>query len=75
MITLQNQFLDGSITTKDYQTMKQRVEKDLMGLELKLRDLKEDKSPYKVYINQTVPKLENRWSITENRMERPKRRY
>jgi len=39
--------------------MKQRVEKDLMGLELRLRDLKEDKSPYKVYINQTVPMFEN----------------
>jgi hypothetical protein len=33
------------------------VEKDLMGLELRLRDLKVDVSPYKVYINQTVPML------------------
>jgi hypothetical protein len=39
--------------------MKQRVEKDLIGLELRLRDLKVDVSPYKVYINQTVPILEN----------------
>ena len=48
--------------------VKQRIEKDLMGLELRLRDLKADVSPYKVYINQTVPMLENRWKITESRM-------
>jgi len=39
--------------------MKEKVEKDLSGLELKLKDLKQDKSPYKEYINQTVTMLEN----------------
>jgi len=39
--------------------MKEKVEKDLIGLELKLKGLKQDKSPYKKYINQTVPMLEN----------------
>jgi len=39
--------------------MKEKVEKDLIGLELKLKGLKQDKSPYKEYINQTVPMLEN----------------
>jgi len=39
--------------------MKQRVEKDLIGLELKLKDFKADRSPYKDYINQTVPMFEN----------------
>jgi len=39
--------------------IKQRVEKDLIGLELKLKGLKEDRSPYKEYVNQTVPMLEN----------------
>jgi hypothetical protein len=75
LITLQNQFLHSGISPQDYHIMKQRVEKDLIGLELKLKDLKEDRSPYKEYINQTVPMLENRWSITENLMVRPKRRY
>jgi hypothetical protein len=46
LVTLQNQFLDGIITVQNYHAMKQRVEKDLIGLELKLKDLKEDKSPY-----------------------------
>jgi hypothetical protein len=69
LVTFQNQFLDGVITSQDYHTMKQRVEKDLTGLELKLRDLKTNISPYKVYINQTVRMLENRWSITGSRME------
>jgi hypothetical protein len=32
----------------NYHIMKQRVEKDLTGLELKLKVLKEDKSPLKI---------------------------
>lgn len=59
MITLQDQFLDGHISPKEYQSMKQRVEKDLIGLESKLKGLKEGKSPYKEYVNKTVPMLEN----------------
>ena len=59
LTTLQDQFLDSVITPTDYHTMKQRVEKDLIGLELKLKGLKEDKSPFKEYVNQTVPMLEN----------------
>ena len=57
LIVLQNQFLDGHITPQDYHKMKERVEKDLTGLELRLKDLKQDKSPYKVYVNQTLPML------------------
>ena len=56
---LQNQLLDGNILPQDYQTMKQRIEKELKGLELKLKELKQDKSPYKVYVSQTIPMLEN----------------
>lgn len=33
--------------TTSFHTMKQRVEKDLTGLELKLKGLKEGKSPFK----------------------------
>ena len=39
--------------------MKQRVEKDQVGLCCKLKDLKADKSPFKEYIKHTVPMLEN----------------
>lgn len=59
LATLQDQFLDSVISPSDYHTMKQKVEKDLTGLELKLKGLKEDKSPFKEYVNQTVPMLEN----------------
>ncbi len=59
LATLQDQFLDGNISPQEYHSMKEKVEKDLIGLELKLKGLKQDKSPYKEYINQTVPMLEN----------------
>ena len=39
--------------------MKEKVEKYLIGLELKLKGLKQVKSPYKENMNQTVPMLEN----------------
>jgi site-specific DNA recombinase len=39
--------------------MKQRVEKDQVGLSCKLKDLKADKSPFKEYIKHMVPMLEN----------------
>ncbi len=57
LVVLQNQFLDGHITPQDYNKMKDRVEKDLTGLEPKLKAIKMDKSPYKTYVNQTLPML------------------
>ena len=59
IVNLQNQFLDNNIDPKEYHSMKEKVEKDQTGLELKLKSLRQDKSPFKVYINQTVPMLEN----------------
>ena len=47
------------ISPQEYHSIKEKVEKDLIGLELKLKALKQDKSPYKEYINQTIPMLEN----------------
>jgi SMC interacting uncharacterized protein involved in chromosome segregation len=57
--SLQDQFMDKQIDPQDYHLMKQRVEKDLVGLSCKLKDLKDDKSPFKEYIKHTVPMLEN----------------
>lgn len=54
LTALQNQFLDEVITPSDYHLMKQRVEKDLTGLHLKLKGLKRDKLPYKTYMNLTI---------------------
>ena len=59
IVNLQNQFLYNNIDPKEYHSMKEKVEKDQAGLELKLKALRQDKSPFKVYINQTVPMLEN----------------
>ena len=47
LATLQDQFLDGNIYPLEYHSMKEKVEKDLIGLELKLKGLKQDRSPYK----------------------------
>jgi site-specific DNA recombinase len=59
LITLQFQLLNDQITQQEYHLMKQIVGKNLLGLEVKLRDFIENKSPHKYYINQTVPMLEN----------------
>jgi len=39
--------------------MKHGIEKDRIELELNLKGLKQDKSPYEEFINQTVPMLDN----------------
>jgi len=57
--SLQDQFMDKQIDPHDYHLMKQRVEKDQVGLSCKLKELKSDKSPFKEYIKHTVPMLEN----------------
>jgi len=51
--------MDKQIDPKNYHLMKQRVEKDQVGLSCKLKDLKADKSPFKEYIKHSVPMLEN----------------
>jgi hypothetical protein len=55
--------------------MKQGIEKDRIGLELKLKGLKQDKSPYKEYINQTVPMLENLVSFYRKSDGKSKKSY
>ena len=39
--------------------MKERTEKTLIGLELKLKNLIQTTSPFKTFINKEVPMLEN----------------
>ncbi len=39
--------------------MKERTEKTLTGLELKLKNLKQTTSPFKTFINKELPMLEN----------------
>ena len=56
---LQNSFLDGDITSTDYNEMKIRIESDLSHKQVKLERLKSTKSPFKVYLNKTLPMIEN----------------
>lgn len=56
---LQDMLLDDKITADDYTQMKQKLDKDLMNLNNKLDDLKQQMTPYKTYINKTIPMLEN----------------
>jgi len=56
---LQNDLMDRTITSQDYQDMKGRVEKELVLLKDKLTDLQQQISPFKIYIQKEVPMLEN----------------
>ena len=58
-LNLQNSFLDGDITSTDYNEMKIRIESDLSHKQVKLERLKSTKSPFKVYLNKTLPMIEN----------------
>jgi site-specific DNA recombinase len=56
---LQKDLMDRTITSQDYQDMKGRVEKDLVLFKVKLTDLQQQTSPFKIYIQKEVPMLEN----------------
>jgi site-specific DNA recombinase len=56
---LQNDLMDRTITSQDYQDMKGRVDKDIVLVKDKLTELQQTFSPFKVYIQKEVPLLEN----------------
>ena len=56
---LDERFLDNEITSQDYHSMKEKVEKDMVQLRVKLNTLMDQKSPYRTYINKTIPMLAN----------------
>jgi hypothetical protein len=56
---LQNDLMDRTITSQDYQDMKGRVDKDIVLVKDKLTDLQQQTSPFKAYIQKEVPMLEN----------------
>jgi len=56
---LDERFLDNEITSQDYHSMKEKVDKDMVHLRVKLNNLMDQKSPYKTYINKTIPMLNN----------------
>ena len=56
---LQNSFLDGDISSSDYNEMKIRIETELSHKKIQLDRLKSTKSPFKVYLNKILPMIEN----------------
>ena len=58
-LNLQNSFLDGDITSSDYNEMKSRIESELSQKQIKLDRLKSTKSPFKEYLRKTLPMIEN----------------
>jgi hypothetical protein len=56
---LQNRLLDNDITPQDYQEMKKGIDKDILSFKTNLEGLTQGMTPYKIYINKKVPKLEN----------------
>lgn len=63
---LQDRFLDGDIQPQDYHDLKGRVEKELVLLKSKLSEFEEQGSPYRTYLNKTVPMLEDLPSFYRN---------
>jgi hypothetical protein len=56
---LQNDLMDRTITSQDYQDMKGRVDKEIVLTKDKLDELQQEISPFKIYIQKEVPMLEN----------------
>ena len=59
LITLQDTLLDGKITSIDYHQIKGRIESELEQRQSELTRLKSNKSPFKEYLNKTLPMIEN----------------
>ena len=58
-LNLQNSFLDCGISSSDFNEMKIRIESELNDKQIKLERLKSTKSPFKLYLNKTLPMIEN----------------
>jgi site-specific DNA recombinase len=56
---LQNDFMDWTITSQDYQDMKSRVDEEIVLIKDKLNELQQHISPFKNYIQKEAPMLEN----------------
>lgn len=56
---LQYMVMDNKISPEDFQELKQTLDKELVRLNSRLEDLKLQMTPFRTYINKTVPMLEN----------------
>lgn len=58
-VNLENSFLDGLISSEDFKTIKKRIDEELIDLTDTSRELKSHISPFKEYLNKTLPMIEN----------------
>ena len=56
---LQYMVMDNKISPEDFHEMKQTLDKELVRMNSRLDDLKQQMTPFRTYINKTVPMLEN----------------
>jgi site-specific DNA recombinase len=58
-LTLQDSFLDGNIDSGDFKEMKLRVEGEIFKVEESLKGYQTEMSPFKEYLNKSLPLIEN----------------
>ena len=56
---LQYMLMDKKISPEDFQDMKQTLDKELVKMNSRLDELKQQMTPFRTYINKTIPMLEN----------------
>jgi DNA invertase Pin-like site-specific DNA recombinase/uncharacterized protein YdcH (DUF465 family) len=62
-IHIQDEYMDGKISSLDYQELKMGLDTKVFEKERTLRDMNEEHSPYKEYLNKHVPALEDLTSL------------
>ena len=60
---IQDEYMDGKITSLDYQELKMGLDLKVFEKERTLKDMNEEHSPYKEYLNKHVPALEDLTSL------------
>ena len=60
---IQDEYMDGKITSLDYQELKMGLDTKVFEKERTLKDMNEEHSPYKEYLNKHVPALEDLTSL------------
>jgi site-specific DNA recombinase len=62
-IHIQDEYMDGKISSLDYQELKMSLDTKVFEKERTLKDMNEEHSPYKEYLNKHVPALEDLTSL------------
>ncbi len=63
---IQELLRDGKLTIEEYRELKNPIDADLFQLERRITELNEETTPYKDYINNQVPMLENLVEFYQN---------